>query len=593
MKRLFFIKRFSSYFLTTLIPTIIIFGIVFYIMLGNTKAGIKADTNKSLLIANNNLDLIISNVAYQNDLMTTSPEYALSLNALLNESEIEYNYLIFLKSIRTVLSSMVESRKYVASIYLYMDGARKFFSSSTGVEALDSYYDISWYDTVKSFKDTEEPIENWVEKRIVKKGYFAEGKEYITLYQRMKYVDGIIVINIDPERFKEILNTIFSDDSTSVFIVNNKNEVLAANSIGEKKRGEFQKYLINKRSDKSLEESWTAISGGKNLICSTEYKDYDLTLYSVVSEKALWEQLNSIIWILLIVFFVNCLVVLVIAYVVTMRNFHQISYVVDTFDKAERGIYPEVTANNKANDEYEVILNNILRMFINTTYLNSQLEQKQYKQKIAELTALQTQINPHFLFNTLQTLNFELMKVKNSDVSSLSIIIQELSEILKYALKPSIEMVSLRQEIVYLKKYIDIQKYRFDGTLVVYYQIDDHILDYPVSRLILQPIIENSIIHGIRYSKKKGYIKLKVRQKEDYILFSALDNGIGMETQEVEELYKSINDGNSFSIGLANVNYRLKLNYGESYGINIRSKKGLGTCVSFKIPYVLDYVKKE
>lgn len=586
MKKRFFVKRFCTYFLTILIPTIIIFCMVFYIMLGSTKARLKSDTDNSLLIANNNLDLIISNVAYQNDLMTTSPEYALSLSELLNQNEIEYNYLIFLKSIRTVLSSMVESHKYVDSIYLYLNGANKFFSSSTGVEPIDTYYDTSWYKTVQSLKKSEHPVDHWVEKRIVKVSSFAEGKEYITLYQRMKYVDGIIVINIDPEKFTGILNTIFNDDSTSVFIINNKKDILVSNNIGEKQTGALRSSLLDKLSKKNINGDWIKLDNGKYLICNTEYKDYGLDLISVVSQKTLWKQLNPIIWTLAMIFLVNCFIVLMLAYVVTKRNFDQISHIIDTFDNAELGIYPEKSVTSKVNDEYDLIMNDVVNMFINTTYLNSQLEQKQYKQKVAELTALQTQINPHFLFNTLQTLNFELLKYKNSDVSNMSIIIQELSEILRYALMPSTQMVPLEQEIVYLKKYIEIQKFRFNNEIIVYYQIDDDIKNYPVSRLILQPLVENSIIHGVRYIDKTGYIKLKIQRKQNYVYFYVLDNGIGMKHDEIMELYERIKDENSTGIGLTNVNQRLKLNYGDSYGIHIWSKKGFGTCASFKIPYI-------
>jgi len=587
MKKRFFVKRFCTYFLTILIPTIIIFCMVFYIMLGSTKARLKADTDNSLLIANNNLDLIISNVAYQNDLMTTSPEYALSLNELLNQNQIEYNYLIFLKSLRTVLSSMVESHNYVDSIYLYLNGANKFFSSSTGVEPIDSYHDNSWYKTIQSFKKSKQPVDRWVEKRIVKMSSFSEGKDYITLYQRMKYVAGIIVINIDSKKFTGILNTIFNDDSTSVFIINNKNEILVSNSNGEKQTEVFRKSLLTKLSKKGINGEWTTLDKGNYQICSTEYTDYGLDIVSVVSEKTLLKQLMPTIWTLALIFLVNCFIVLVMAYIVTKRNFYRISHIINTFDNAELGIYPKKSLNSKVNDEYDLIMNDVVNMFINTSYLNSQLEQKQYKQKVAELTALQTQINPHFLFNTLQTLQFEILKCKDSDVSSISMIIQELSEILRYALMPSTQMVPLRQEISYLKKYIEIQKFRFNNKLIVYYQTDDGIMDHPISRLILQPLVENSILHGVRYVNKTGYIKLKIQHKQNYLYFYVIDNGIGMKRDEIIKLYKNINNENSTSIGLSNVNHRLKLNYGDSYGLHIWSKKGFGTCVSFKIPYHL------
>jgi sensor histidine kinase YesM len=367
--------------------------------------------------------------------------------------------------------------------------------------------------------------------------------------------------------------------------LNDKKEILVSNSVGDQKGEGFRKALLDKVSGPGANGKWTGIDGENYLICQAEYEDYALDLVSVVSDKALWEQLNPVLWTLALAFLVNCFIVVLLAYVVTRRNFNQISYVIDTFNKAELGIYPEESAKGKINDEYDLIMNNIVNMFINTTYLNSQLEQKQYKQKVAELTALQAQINPHFLFNTLQTINFELLRRQNEEMAGVSTIIQELSEILKYALMPSTQLVPLKQEIEYLKKYIEIQKYRFSDMLVVYYQVEDSIQDHPVSRLILQPLVENSILHGVRYIDKTGYIKVKILRRQDALCFSVTDNGIGMDRQEVLKLEQQIMDENGTGIGLANVNQRLRLNYGEDSRIRIRSKKGRGTSVSFQIPY--------
>jgi Putative regulator of cell autolysis len=589
MKKRFFLKRFYTYFLNMLVPTIIISFLLFNIVVGNTEASLKEDSENSLKVAHNNLDLIINNAFYQHNLMTTNPSFVLSLRKLLNQDEIDYNDLGFLKTLKTTMKSIVESHEYVDSIYLYLDGAGKFLSSSTGVEPIDSYYDSSWYDTISSFKQDSRDLDYWVENRMVDKTSSSPEKRYITLYRRMAYIDGIIVINIDISKFNLMLDTIFSDPDTCVFLYNSNNDILAYNKAAERKSDAFRRELTYKISEKNILGKWVMIGGEKNQINNIEYSDYGLNFVTAVSKKALWKALSPVVGLLVAVFIGNCLVVFIIAYIVTKRNFDHISYIIKTFEKAEMGILPKEMEISKEKDEYDLIMNNIIRMFINATYLNNQLEQKQYKTKIAEMTALQSQINPHFLFNTLQTLSFEILKQTDEDNLNLNHIIQGLSDLLKYALMPSMEKVPLQQEITYLKKYIEIQKYRFTDNLIVYYQIDDDILDYPVIRLILQPIIENSILHGIRYKKDKGYIKIKIFHIHDILSFHVIDNGIGMEQDKIKELYQQLNEENSIGrgIGIANVNQRLLLNYGESYGIHIRSKKGLGTSVTFKIPYQL------
>ncbi len=575
-----------------LIPTIIIFLMVFFYMFGNISTNLNTETKNSLLISNNNLDLIISNAVYQHNLMMTNPAFVLSLKKLLDQDEINYNDLGFLKSLKTILMSIAESHEYVDSIYLYLDGYNKFLNCTTGVEPIDTFYDNSWYKNINLPNHVTKEMDYWVESRSVKKTSFSEEKEYITLYRRMAYIDGMIVINIDKVKFAKILNTIFNNKDTSIFMLNSKLDILASNNIGDSKSETFKKDLINLLKEKDINNKWVKLDGENNLVNSTVYSDYALKIVALVSNKALWKQLETIIKILVSIFLVNCLVVIMLTYIVTKRNFDQISFIIDTFDKAELGVYPETNELNREKDEYALIMNNIVKMFINTTYLNSQLEQKQYKEKVAELTALQTQINPHFLFNTLQTLSFEFLKFKNSNKSNAIAIIQGLSDLLKYALMPSMEKVTLQQEVLYLKKYVEIQKYRFSNKLVVYYQIEDDIQDYPVFRLVLQPIVENSILHGVRFKEDKGYIKLKIFHNCSYLSFHVIDNGVGIDKQEIEELYHRINDGNGMRIGLANVNQRLKLNYGETCSVRILSKKGFGTSISFNIPYDKGYVKR-
>jgi Putative regulator of cell autolysis len=569
-----------------LVPTIIISLMLFNIVLGNTEESLKDNTENSLKVANINIDLIINNAVYQHNLMTTNPSFVLSLRKLLNEDEIDYNDLGFLKTIKTAIMSIVESHEYVDSIYIYLDGANKFLSSSTGVEAIDSYYDSSWYQTISSFKHDVKDLDYWVENRSVNKTSFSPGKSYITVYRRMAYIEGFIVINIDVNKFNAMLNTIFSDSETCVFLLNSNKDILAYNKASEKKSDEFRKKLANSLEQPDSPNKWVKIDDEKDQISSIKYNDYGLQLVTAVSKKALWKALSPIVGLLVAIFFANCFVVLIIAYVVTKRNFDHISYIIKTFDNAEMGILPKEMEISKEKDEYDLIMNNIIRMYINTTYLNSQLEHKLYKEKIAELTALQSQINPHFLFNTLQTLSFEILKQNGDENYNLNQIVQGLSDILKYALMPSLEKVPLQQEITYLKKYIEIQKFRFRDNLIVYYQVDEDILDYPVIRLILQPIIENSIIHGTRYKKEKGYIKIKIFRRGNVLSFHVIDNGTGIDRDKISSLYLQINAENSMQsgIGIANVNQRLKLNYGNASGLHIRSKKGIGTAVSFNIP---------
>lgn len=272
---------------------------------------------------------------------------------------------------------------------------------------------------------------------------------------------------------------------------------------------------------------------------------------------------------------------MVLAYTTTVRTFRQIEYMIQVFYDAESGIYPS-GPRQEVNDEYDILMNNIIYLFLNTVKLQTELTEKRHDQEVAELTALQLQINPHFLFNTLQTLQFQIQS-QNSSEEAVTIL-EYLSDILQYALSDATEMISLREELLYLKKYVAIQKFRFGEKFIIYYEVDEELMNRKVFRLMLQPLVENSILHGVRYKEGRGYIKIQIFERRGKLHFRVVDNGVGMDKEKKEYLRQSIKEINVHHIGLANVNSRLKLHFGDGSEIRIRSKKGMGCVMEFCFP---------
>ena len=163
-------------------------------------------------------------------------------------------------------------------------------------------------------------------------------------------------------------------------------------------------------------------------------------------------------------------------------------------------------------------------------------------------------------------------------------IIKDLSDILRYSLGSPREMVMLEDEINTLKKYIEIQKVRFGDRITFYLEIDDDVLSTPVPRLILQPLIENSIAHGVSQMQAGGFIKIRVFRRGDVLRFSVTDNGVGIEPEKLRELKENLSAPSGRHVGLANVNRRLVLTYGDSAALKIMSKQGWGCAIVFRIP---------
>lgn len=203
-----------------------------------------------------------------------------------------------------------------------------------------------------------------------------------------------------------------------------------------------------------------------------------------------------------------------------------------------------------------------------------------YKEKLtrreSELKALQAQINPHFLFNTLESINW---MAQLNNVPEIRDMVTSLASLMEASIGKGSPMVPLSKELKYIDSYLLIMKNRYGDRLTYESDVDRNMLYYEVPKLILQPLVENAIYHGIDKMRKKGTIKLTIKEQDGQIYIEIMDNGKGMHPEEVEELNQVFKEDNHDyligknrkSIGLANVNGRIKLFYGQEYGLQVES----------------------
>jgi len=216
---------------------------------------------------------------------------------------------------------------------------------------------------------------------------------------------------------------------------------------------------------------------------------------------------------------------------------------------------------------------------------------EQLTRKEAELKALQSQINPHFLFNTLEAINW---MAQLNNVPEISSTVSDLSDLMEASIGRDDRLITIEEEFTYADKYISLQKRRFGDKLELVKNIDPNVNSIKIPRLLIQPLIENAVYHGIERSRRKGVIALSAIKMEGYVSVTVTDNGAGMEPEELEELnarlamdndtyFKNIGERRR-SVGIENVNRRIKLFYGETYGLRIESEVGAYTRVTVTIP---------
>ncbi|MBV7273251.1 sensor histidine kinase [Clostridiaceae bacterium UIB06] len=242
--------------------------------------------------------------------------------------------------------------------------------------------------------------------------------------------------------------------------------------------------------------------------------------------------------------------------------------------------------------EYEVVrLSKAFNMMVSRiTNLMEQIVREQEGKRKSELDALQAQINPHFLYNTLDSVVWMIENEKNQEAVTM---ITALARLFRISISRGKNIITVREELEHAKNYLIIQKIRYRNKFEFKIEVQDDVFNYSTIKLILQPIIENSIYHGIECSVDQGEILIYAGIEENKLLLMVKDNGLGMREDVVKNILVDENRKSKGSgVGIKNVDQRIKLCYGQEYGLKIDSELEVGTEVKIYLPLYKDSLKE-
>ena len=221
-------------------------------------------------------------------------------------------------------------------------------------------------------------------------------------------------------------------------------------------------------------------------------------------------------------------------------------------------------------------------MVLRIQQLMSTVRQEEINLRKTELKALQAQINPHFLYNTLDSIAWMCERGRNADAVNM---VHALARLFRISISRGHELIPIAKEIEHAESYLQIQKYRYKNQFTYEFDVDPECLDYYCNKITLQPIIENSINHGLDLLVEEGRIQVEVLQDGEDILFRVRDNGVGMSQEQVDAILEQDPEDRT-GIGIRNVNDRLRIYFGAPYGLHITSELDVGTCVEIRMPKV-------
>jgi len=483
---------------------------------------------------------------------------------------------------------------YIHSIYVYSEASGYLISSWKGIRKLEWFNDIGWYD---EYMDKKSRSSCWTSARMIEneKIYSSTNytKYFLSVYRTAPLIygdaSGVIVINIDSNKLGQWVNDIDSRSFEDIFIIDGDGRVIFNDN----------QDLINKKYEEvdllegvSMEDdSHSVISnvkGVRNVLSSAKSKYNGWRFVSAISLYKYQEKLEALKNNMMVLIFISVVISIVFAFLTSVRVYEPIRNIISLVDNPTDWIGAEKMIDKKSIDEFRLIASNIINTYNQKNKTEEELAKRIVLLKKAQTIALQSQINPHFLYNSLDTINWKVMEMagRNNQASE---IILALSELLRISLETSTNLVDIAMEIKHAELYLEIQRARYKNKFDVVWDIDLSIMDYKIIKLTLQPLLENAIYHGIKPKKEKGVISISGQLQENSIAFQVADDGTGMLDTEVLVLNSEMSKDyikEDEHIGLRNVNQRIKLTFGENYGLTVKSETKKGTVIHVLIPAV-------
>ncbi len=411
----------------------------------------------------------------------------------------------------------------------------------------------SWYTEIN-----EKGTVQWLVKQGNKKEILAVRKFY-----RQDKIQAMLVLSLDYNRVLEPFADLLTENRGGLILDEQGNVVYSGYRMDAPYKPDKETSL------NYLKEHYVCIEK------KIEDTKWNFCLYQPKEEleKSVWTLLLGNIPVLLLCLFL----ILLLGYFFSRKMVERLEQLTENMNQINLGLR-KVTVVSQSKDEIGVLVRTFTRMMDEINKLISQVYEAKIKLQKTEMKALQAQINPHFLYNSLSIINWKALEADNEEISRITL---ALSTYYRTSLNKGETMTIAANEIRNINAYLQIQLIMHDNSFQVIKEIQEDTLSYSVPKLILQPLVENAIEHGLDVSEKEEkWLKISACKEKDALIMAVEDNGMGMS----EEQAKSIITYRSKGYGVRNVNDRITLLYGEEYHLRVKSRQGEGCRIEIVIP---------
>ncbi len=508
--------------------------------------------------------------------------------AILGQSGDNYARTESTKQITNFISNLVNTRNDTVNIYILGEREASFryeSNQSPTVSELPPVLPVvrhtDWYRQVVAangrvvwFGIRESFLDNSTAEH---KPVFIFGRALKDVWGSGEII-GVMLYELDPEVIQNLLSEIDFNAHGSTIIVDQNKRVVADNGAGALKHVHGMN-LPEGRSGISN----AVLNGEEMLVVSEELAINGWKLVGMAPAKYLVKDSREIGLYTFCLAVVFMFVAVILAIVVARHVHNPVHTLLHSMRRAREGEFDtRISARRK--DEFGILFENFNIMVSRIKSLIDELYFQRLLKKEMQLKMLASQINAHFIYNTLDSIHW-LSRIHKVD--EISTMIFGLSKYLRISLSSGKDKVTVREAVELVESYLSIQKTRYQDKFKVEMQVDPELLNYRVLKFVFQPLVENAIYHGLENKKGVGLLQIKWQKSENMLYFEVKDNGVGIPAEKMREIRESLNrndmqEENFFA--LKNINSQIKLTYGQQYGLQIDSAEGIGTTVRMVLP---------
>lgn len=523
--------------------------------------------------------------------LSSNPKVSMSLHKAFKEPSFSLDSLRALENISISFQNQIYTNDLLNAIYIYYtnDYGRIFAPLNSKILSFSEENEKR----ILSLFDCVGETDAWMEFSSTPFLYTEYPSENLLICRKLskratEIQNGIVIYSFRADRLKKEMDQLLTYPNQKLFLIDPSSNILwpASDSFTKEDLITISQSFSGQPHETSNTKIYEGVYDDWHTACLTTPRSYGFS-FLLLTPRA--EIYSTTIHLTSMYILITILAIAVAGFLALLKTKHEYKYlnqIISVFTAPETAIHNVPVSRSFRSGPFEFILTNVINLFIEQNYLRIQDSEKEARLQLWKIQALQHQINPHFLHNTLNTIYWESIRLTGNE-NLCSRMISNLSSMMRYSLGDPQEDVLVEDELEYLEKYISIMKLRYPDLFEYSTYADPGCSGASIKKMLLQPLIENSIYHGLRGNRSNGRIQVYVHQKHSRLYFTIYDTGKGMTENELEILKKRLkNQEHSISqhIGLSNTNARLILAYGSDSRLQITSREGKFTVVWFSIP---------